>query len=267
MENNMKEVTDLSIIKKIVIFTEKHGQKINELSLEYNNDPVKIAFSLNMALNLMVHIETCEAAGKEILATMLMDDLPDMPRDFIVEVYTLYKEHGRGALKIIIDRLLDNHKVDITDELGKVINMLGDEVFPNESKSQTMGKEAADIIKMCLKYNLNTELDDLFDELNNVDSKRTFILTVETEHALRTVGNANFTTLIKMFSTQVVNVLNRVDDDEIRNGMINELIASLYAKAVHLGNCKPDVEGLSKEITHMLTELDKALNAEANSND
>ena len=263
----MKEVTDLSIIKKIVIFTEKHGQKINELSLEYNNDPVKMAFSLNMALNLMVHIETCETAGKEILATMLMDDLPDMPRDFIVEVYTLYKEHGRGALKIIIDRLLDNHKVDITDELGKVINMLGDEVFPNESKEQTMGKEAANIIKMCLKYNLNTELDDLFDELNNVDSKRTFILTVETEHALRTVGNANFGTLIKMFSTQIVNVLSQVEDDEQRSGMINELIASLYAKAVHLGNCKSDVEGLSKGIIHMLTELDKALNAEANSND
>ena len=103
--------------------------------------------------------------------------------------------------------------------------------------------------------------------MNGVDSKSTFIFTIENERSLRTVGNANFTTLIKMFSTQVVNVLNRVDDDEIRNGMINELIASLYAKAVHLGNCKPDVEGLSKEITHMLTELDKALNAEANSND
>ena len=267
MENNMKEVTDLSIVKKIVIFTEKHGYKINELSLEYNNDPVKMAFSINMALNLMVHIKTCETTGKEVLATMLMDDLPDMPREFITEVYTLYKEYGRGALKIVIDRLLDNHKVDITDELGKVIKMLTEDVFPDESKEQTMGKEAANIIKMCLKYNLNTELDDLFEGLDNIDSKSTFILTIESEHALRTTGNANFVTLIKMFSTQVVNVLNRVEDDEIRNGMINELIASLYAKAVHLGNCKPDVEGLSKEITHMLTELDKALNAEANSND
>lgn len=263
----MKEVTDLSIIKKVVIFTEKHGYKINELSLEYNNDPVKMAFSINMALNLMVHIETCETAGKEILSTMLMDDLPDMPREFITEVYTLYKEYGRGALKIVIDRLLDNHKVDITDELGKVIKMLTEDVFPNESKEQTMGKEAADIIKMCLKYNLNTELDDLFDGLDNIDSKSTFILTIESEHALRTTSNANFVTLIKMFSTQVVNVLNKVDDENIRNGMLNDLIASLYAKAVHLGNCKPDVEGLSKEITHMLIELDKALDAEPNSND
>ena len=59
----------------------------------------------------------------------------------------------------------------------------------------------------------------------------------------------------------------KVEDDEQRSGMINELIASLYAKAVHLGNCKSDVDGSSKEITYMLTELDKVLNAEANSND
>ena len=267
MENNMKEVTDLSIIRKIVIFTEKHGHKINELSLEYNNDPVKMAFSVNMALNLIVHIETCEGAGKEILATMLMDDMPDMPKEFITEVYTLYKEYGRGALKIIIYRLLDNDGIDITDELGNVIKMLSEEVFPEESKPQGAGKEAADIIRMCLKYNLNTELDELFEGLSNIDSKRTFILTVETEHALRTVGNANFTTLIKMFSTQVVGVLNKVDDEKVRNGMLRELISSLYVKAVHLGNCKSDVDGLSKEITYMLTELDKVLNAEANSND
>ena len=69
-----------------------------------------------------------------------------------------------------------------------------------------------------------------------------------------------------MFSTQIVKVLSRVGDDEQRSGMINELIASLSAKAVHLGNCKSDVEGLSKGITHMLTELDKALNAESNPN-
>ena len=263
----MKEVTDLSIVKKVVIFTEKHGQKINELSLEYNNDPVKMAFSINMALNLMVYIETCETAGKEILATMLMDDLPDMSKEFTTDVFSLYREHGRAAIKIIIDKLLDDHKVDITDELSKVIKMLTQDVFPNESKEQTMGKEAADIIRMCLKYNLNTELDDLFDGLDNIDSKSTFILTIESEHALRTTGNANFVTLIKMFSTQVVNVLNKVDDENIRNGMLNDLIASLYAKAVHLGNCKPDVEGLSNEITHMLTELDKALNAEPNPND
>ena len=104
----MKEVMDLSIIRKIVIFTEKHGCKINELSLEYNNDTKKMALSLNMALNLMVHIETSERAGKEVLATMLMDELPDMPGQFITDVYTLYREHGRGALKVVIDRLLKN---------------------------------------------------------------------------------------------------------------------------------------------------------------
>ena len=270
MENNMRESTgltaDLSILKKVVIFTEKHGYKINELSLEYNNDPVKMAFSINMCLNLMVYIETSEATGKEITSSMLKGDLPNMSDGFISEVLSLYREHGRSAIKIIIDRLLENNKIDITDELGNVIKMLTEEVFPIESKEQSMGKEAADIIKMCLKYNLNTELDDLFYELNNVDSKRTFILTVETEHALRTVGNANFGTLIKMFSTQIVKVLSQVEDDEQRSGMINELIASLYAKAVHLGNCKSDVEGLSKGITHMLTELDKALNAESNTN-
>lgn len=263
----MKEVTDLSIVKKVVIFTEKHGCKVKELSLKYNNDPVKMAFSINMCLNLMVHIETCETAGKEITLSMLIGDLPDIPAEFITDVFSLYREHGRAAIKIIIDRLLDDNKIDITDELGKVIKMLTEDVFPNESKEQSMGKEAADIIKMCLKYNLNTELDDLFEGLDNIDSKSTFIFTIETEHALRTTGNSNFVTLIKMFSTQVVNVLNRVEDDEMRNGMLNELIASLYAKAVHLGKCKWDVDGLSKEITHVLTELDKALNAEPDSND
>ena len=177
MENNMKN-TDIEVIKKVVIFTTNQGINISELSLKFNDNRKLLAHSINMCVNLMVYIEQSEARKEEVTVETIIRDVSGINHEFVKDVMDRYIKDGRKAIM----KVLAEHKangIEMNNDVSDVVDLMIQEVFPNRDNDKSMGQEAANIIEMCLKYNLRTELGELFDGLKKIDTKTTFLFAVD----------------------------------------------------------------------------------------
>ena len=141
------------------------------------------------------------------------------------------------------------------------------EVFPNRDNDKSMGQEAANIIEMCLKYNLRTELGELFDGLKKIDTKTTFLFAVDDDGNISTAGNANMVTLIRLFTSQTTSILARVENESDKNAMMLELMAKLYTSFVTVGGCEHNLQRLSEYLQQGINDYISVSTDELNTND
>lgn len=243
MENNMKN-TDIEVIKKVVIFTTNQGINISELSLKFNDDRKLLAHSINMCVNLMVYIEQSEARKEEVTVETIIRDISGINHEFVRDVMDRYTKDGRKAIM----KILAEHKangIEMNNDVSDVVDLMIQEVFPNRDNDKSMGQEAANIIEMCLKYNLRTELGELFEGLRKIDTKTTFLFAVDEGGNISTAGNASMVTLIKLFISQSSTTLSEVENESDKNAMMLEVMAKLYTAFVTIGGCEHNLQRLS----------------------
>ena len=265
MENNMKN-TDIEVIKKVVIFTTNQGINISELSLKFNDDRKLLAHSINMCVNLMVYIEQSEERKEEVTVETIIKDISGINREFIRDVMDRYKQDGRKA----ISKILAEHRsngIEMNSDVSDVVDLMLQEVFPNMDNDKSMGQEAANIIEMCLKYNLRTELGELFDGLKKIDTKTTFLFAVDDNGNISTAGNANMVTLIRLFTSQTTSILARIENESDKNAMMLELMAKLYTAFVTIGGCEHNLSRLSEYLQKDISDYIAMSTDESDTND
>ena len=264
MENNMKN-TDIEVIKKVVIFTTNQGINISKLSLKFNDDRKLLAHSINMCVNLMVYIEQSASRNEEVTVETIIKDIPGINHEFIKDVMDRYKQDGRKA----ITKILAEHRangIDMNSDVSDTVDLMIQEVFPNKDNDKSMGQEAANIIEMSLKYNLRTELGELFDGLKKIDTKTTFLFAVDEDGGISIAGNANMVTLIKLFISQTTSIIAKVENESDKNSMMLEVMAKLYTAFITIGKCEHNLDRLSEYLQKDINDYIAMRTDESNTN-